>query len=690
LNTGALGSHVAELARVQMGIRAHGWFRLNSCQSSYVVRCGGSWTLPASFVERVAFLLGVAIIVVGPIRQARADETPLHVREQQAFQAAVERVAPAVVRIETVGGLDRVGDVLLGTGPTTGLIISPEGYIISSAFNFVSQPSSVLVGLSDGSRVPAKIVANDLNRMLTLLKIDVEETLPVAETAPLEEMRVGQWSIAIGRTFDAEHPNLSVGLLAAKDRIWGKALQTDAKVSPTNYGGPLIDIHGRVLGVLVPMSPTAKTTVAGVEWYDSGIGFAVPIQDVERLLPRLKQGQDLLPGLLGISLQPGNQFADPPVVALARAGSPAYEAGLKTGDRITAIDGEPLSRITDLFAALRPRYAGDSIDILLERDGEERTVTVELVAELVPYEHPFLGILPGPPNEQGRGVPIRFVYADGPAARAGLEVGDVITALNGEDVADADALRSKIDQLRVEQAVKVQRTRDGQSQTVNVVLGTMPAAIPDSLPSRQRSAADYEITEPAIGEFDNLARVYAPKEQTGSFGLFVWLHGSAQSEPSDRLETWQQHADGLIVATLRPAAGEDWKAGDVDIVRQLVDMLLNQYEIDPERVVLGGHGSGAALAQNVAFDNRSRYRGLVIHGGPLGNAVAQNEPTYRLAYYVAHPEDGPLATQNQGAIERLRGMRYPVSARPLGEKVRSLNDDERAEVIRWIDTLDRI
>jgi len=283
LNTGALGSHVAELARVQMGIRAHGWFRLNSCQSSYVVRCGGSWTLPASFVERVAFLLGVAIIVVGPIRQARADETPLHVREQQAFQAAVERVAPAVVRIETVGGLDRVGDVLLGTGPTTGLIISPEGYIISSAFNFVSQPSSVLVGLSDGSRVPAKIVANDLNRMLTLLKIDVEETLPVAETAPLEEMRVGQWSIAIGRTFDAEHPNLSVGLLAAKDRIWGKALQTDAKVSPTNYGGPLIDIHGRVLGVLVPMSPTAKTTVAGVEWYDSGIGFAVPIQDVERL-----------------------------------------------------------------------------------------------------------------------------------------------------------------------------------------------------------------------------------------------------------------------------------------------------------------------------------------------------------------------------------------------------------------------
>ena len=74
-------------------------------------------------------------------------------------------------------------------------------------------------------------------------------------------------------------PNVSVGIVSALDRIWGKAIQTDAKISPNNYGGPLVDIAGRVLGVLVPMSPDGSGEVAGVEWYDSGIGFAVPLED---------------------------------------------------------------------------------------------------------------------------------------------------------------------------------------------------------------------------------------------------------------------------------------------------------------------------------------------------------------------------------------------------------------------------
>ena len=71
-------------------------------------------------------------------------------------------------------------------------------------------------------------------------------------------MTVGQWAIAVGRTYEQPEPNLSVGVISATNRIWSKAIQTDAKISPSNYGGPLIDIHGRVLGVLVPLSPQAK------------------------------------------------------------------------------------------------------------------------------------------------------------------------------------------------------------------------------------------------------------------------------------------------------------------------------------------------------------------------------------------------------------------------------------------------
>ena len=93
--------------------------------------------------------------------------------EPAAFAAAVDRVSPVVVRIETVGGLERRGRVLLSAGPTTGLVVAADGYIISSAFNFVGKPTSILVRLADGTRKPATLVATDASRMLVLLKIEV-------------------------------------------------------------------------------------------------------------------------------------------------------------------------------------------------------------------------------------------------------------------------------------------------------------------------------------------------------------------------------------------------------------------------------------------------------------------------------------------------------------------------------------
>jgi S1-C subfamily serine protease len=180
--------------------------------------------------------------------------------EEQAMKAAVARVAPSVVRIETLGGLETVGNLLVGTGPTTGLIVSSDGYVISSAFNFINKPTQILVYLADGTRLPAQLAGRDDSRMLVLLKVptsglDVKKQLPVPAAAPVTEIRVGQWAIAVGRVFDGDQTNLSVGIISAVNRVWGKAVQTDAKISPANYGGPLVDLEGRVLGVLVPMAP---------------------------------------------------------------------------------------------------------------------------------------------------------------------------------------------------------------------------------------------------------------------------------------------------------------------------------------------------------------------------------------------------------------------------------------------------
>ncbi len=139
--------------------------------------------------------------------------------EQRAFRTAVDRVAPGVVRIETVGGRDQVGKLEFGAGATTGLVIDPDGYIVSSAVSFLNAPDSILVGLPDGARKPARLVATDHSRMLVLLKIETDEPLPVPEAAPEGEVRVGQWAIAVGRTFDSDRPNMSVGILSALDRV---------------------------------------------------------------------------------------------------------------------------------------------------------------------------------------------------------------------------------------------------------------------------------------------------------------------------------------------------------------------------------------------------------------------------------------------------------------------------------------
>src|SRR5688572_1772999 len=149
-------------------------------------------------------LVAVALLTCGP-----AAAQDLQELEEQAVLSAVNTVAPSVVRIETLGGLERVGQVLVGTGPTTGLVVSEDGFIVSSAFNFIQQPSSILVTLPGGTRAAAKIVARDHARMLVLLKVASEAKLPVPPAVPRGEIAVGQWAIAVGRTYEQSEPNLS-------------------------------------------------------------------------------------------------------------------------------------------------------------------------------------------------------------------------------------------------------------------------------------------------------------------------------------------------------------------------------------------------------------------------------------------------------------------------------------------------
>ncbi|MEM8680640.1 MAG: trypsin-like peptidase domain-containing protein, partial [Planctomycetota bacterium] len=181
------------------------------------------------------------MLVIATATVAGADS--LSEQEQTAIQRAAEHAAASVVQIQTVGGLEKIGRVLGNAGATSGVVASEDGHIISSAFNFITQPASIIVTLPDGSKHAARIVSRDRARMLVLLKIDADQPLLEPDVVPRDALRVGQWAIAVGKTYDPATPNISVGIVSATNRIWGRAIQTDAKVSPVNYGGALVDIR---------------------------------------------------------------------------------------------------------------------------------------------------------------------------------------------------------------------------------------------------------------------------------------------------------------------------------------------------------------------------------------------------------------------------------------------------------------
>ncbi len=382
-----------------------------------------------------------AVLALSPAALASEDIDEL---QEAAIKAAVRKIAPSVVKIETSGGTEVIrsgqrGTIRRGIGPTTGLIVRADGYVISSAFNFANKPATILVAIPGiKERKVARVIATDQTRMLTLLKIvnlPAGVKLPVPEVAPKKGFQIGATAIAIGRTLSLEAdglPSVSVGIISALDRIWGKAVQTDAKVSPTNYGGPLIDLEGRVQGVLVPASPQAEGETAGFEWYDSGIGFAIPLEDINAVLPRMLKSPDekepvvLRRGFLGVTMASPDMFEALPVIATVAPGSAGEKAGIKPGDQVKAIDGKPVANYSQVLHRLGSRYEGDTIVVKVERGKKELTFEkVVLGSPEAVAPQAFLGILPLR-DDPDPGVEVRYVYPKSPADTAGVKVGDRI------------------------------------------------------------------------------------------------------------------------------------------------------------------------------------------------------------------------------------------------------------------------
>lgn len=623
-------------------------------------------------------------------------------QEEAAFKAAAAAVAPSVVRIETFGGSEQVGGVLVGSAPTTGLVVSEDGFLLSSAFNFAQKPNSILVTLPSGKRAAAQIVARDHSRMLVLLKVATDEKLTVPSALLRTDLQVGQWAIAVGRTYDGALPNISVGVVSAKDRIWGKAIQADAKVSPSNYGGPLIDLQGRVLGILVPMSPQGQGDVAGAEWYDSGIGFAIPLDEMLPRLVKMKRGEDLHPGLIGISIKDGDINADPAIIMACQPKGPAASAGLKPQDKVVRIDNLPIERHAQLKHALGGKYAGDTVRVTVERDGQQVEKTLELIDKLAPYQHPLLGILPLRDKSDLPGVRVRYVFPASPASEAGLARGDRITALADVEVTDAGSLAAALAAHEPGKPVTVKYHRGNEQKSAEVMLAALNATIPEQLPAAQgelpdgQGRAEVGIVTVKLPEEKNECFAYIPTSYRADLpaALLVALHTPGKFDREELLAQYKAMCDEHRVILLMPRSAEAarWETADATFIKKAVDDVAGHYAIDRQRIAVTGYQAAGTMAWLTAMSQPETFRAVIAVESPLPGRLnlPPNEPAKRTWFYLAHSEKSPQKAALAATAKRLEEAKYPLVQRDTGAKVRDLSPADVSDLGRWLDALDRL
>ncbi len=203
-------------------------------------------------------------------------------------------------------------------------------------------------------------------------------SLTALQLADSDTVRTGQLAVAIGSPFGLPQ-TATAGIVSGTGRHIeapdgfqiDSVIQTDAPINPGNSGGPLLDANGRVIGV------NSQIATGGTSQGNVGIGFAVPANTVSDVIPRLERGETIRRAYLGVSTTAASGGAE---VQEATAGGPAARAGLRAGDLIVTVAGERIADPDDVAAAIQDRRPGESVEIEVRRDGELRTLDVELTA----------------------------------------------------------------------------------------------------------------------------------------------------------------------------------------------------------------------------------------------------------------------------------------------------------------------
>ncbi|MGA1285865.1 MAG: S1C family serine protease [Rubrivivax sp.] len=356
-----------------------------------------SWVAAAALCAGALAWVGPQAVMGRTEASARevSPRGPLLAEEQSQIDV-FRRISPSVVHITTLE-VQRdffslnVEQVPRGTG--TGFVWDDRGHIVTN-FHVIQGGSAARVTLADQSTHAAQLVGAFPDRDLAVLRIDVPAAkAPAIPIGSSRDLQVGQKVYAIGNPFGLDQ-TLTTGIVSALNReiesvnqrtIRG-AIQTDAAINPGNSGGPLLDSAGRLIGV--------NTAIFSPSGGSAGIGFAIPVDEVNRIVPRLIRDGRFVRPAIGVSAGPPalqRALNLPPGVVLLQVvpGGPAARAGLQpfrrgrngevvAGDVITAVDGEAVTNLDDMLTLLERRVPGDRVTLTVWREGATRRQAVVL------------------------------------------------------------------------------------------------------------------------------------------------------------------------------------------------------------------------------------------------------------------------------------------------------------------------
>jgi serine protease Do len=440
-------------------------------------------------------------------------------RELPDFAALVEQYGDAVVNVDVLGRARPRGDASASAdnplrdffrrfgipvpesspgagaplirGSGSGFIVSADGYILTNA-HVVANADEVTVRLTDRRELPARVIGSDARTDVAVIRVDATN-LPTVRIGNQNELRTGEWVLAIGSPFGLDN-TATAGIVSATSRaVSGEVdvpfIQTDVAVNPGNSGGPLFNLRGEVVG----MNSMIFSQTGGY----MGISFAIPIDLAMQIRDQLIKTGRVVRGRIGVAVQDvdaalARSFGlDRPrgaLVTMVEPGGPAQKAGLKTGDVIISVNDTPVERSSDVSGAITRLAPGSEATLGIWRAKAERQIKTRVVEAEQPTTRAASRPAGGTDEGAGLGLAVRPLTREekqqletegnvlvagvtGHAAKAGVQPGDIVLAVNDAPVRSIEELRAAAAKLPRNEPAALLIEREGARVYVAVEVG---------------------------------------------------------------------------------------------------------------------------------------------------------------------------------------------------------------------------